>query len=610
MSLPFVPPILNPPLTRKGEGSDGTNVVKIPPTVLNFCRGVPLDSSYRNIMHFPTRADQLKYFATVRKKHGSATDPNAQPYLYFDLTQMRLYGKVQIAQSLQNLQDVNYLYFLNPYFTRTAVNWDDIKSSPYISEPWSDPQVEDQQWYFAFIDKVEFVNAKCADIYFTIDVFNSFLNCWKIMPSYVSRETPETDNYFEHKIEENLDCGEYMISKSLFVSASKITSPGGTDGGWSSLFLEAKTDNDEIQGFTVGGKYFAPYFFYHARNPLAVAELKDYFTKYGYKVFAAYYLPTNLVNNMSSQNSSTLYTTTYNFAAEDKGFGNYIPKNKKLYNFPFNVIEISNNSESSLTLKPEFFKGLIDGGLVAQYSVRGYMGSRPEIVVAPNNYLGNPNNESQQMNISYDNFPQIPWSTNAYEQWYAFNGNRHNLNMKKAEVMDYVGAAEKGLNLIRGISTSGSNKEVVEGVASSGGGIAGSIVDAYFRGEAVEAMKKDYLNMPQTVSGYLPSSDFNLFFNRIGFSFYRKNITEDYARKIDSYFTRYGYRVDRVKTVDVTTLPRGYKYIRTQDANIVLKFDRGCTNVALLEIKSAFDRGLTIWKDPTKVGDYGEWLPK
>ena len=76
-------------------------------------------------------------------------------------------------------------------------------------------------------------------------------------------------------------------------------------------------------------------------------------------------------------------------------------------------------------------------------------------------------------------------------------------------------------------------------------------------------------------------------------------ITEQNARIIDDFFTKYGYACHRVKKPNMNSRPR-WNYVKT----------KGCIAIGsapsdeIKKICSIYDKGITFWKNASDVGDY------
>ena len=88
--------------------------------------------------------------------------------------------------------------------------------------------------------------------------------------------------------------------------------------------------------------------------------------------------------------------------------------------------------------------------------------------------------------------------------------------------------------------------------------------------------------------------------NRLkGFWLFHRTITNEFARKIDGYFTRFGY-AQHVITVPNIHARNRFTYIKTVDCVVHgdLPADAGDM------IQNIFDSGITFWADHDNVGNY------
>lgn len=565
-----------------------------------FCQDIPLDSSYKNIIYFASRSEQLNWFKSKAKVHEGGS-LNGQPYVYDKSSQVRLSGSLRVSNHIGNLQNVNYLFFHNPNFDSS--------------------QTERQVWYFCFIDKVEYINPNTTEVFYTIDVFNTWLGSYKLMPSFVERETSDTDYLFENTQPEGHECGAYQCTKNEFLDLNGPSMQGGAisninpETGWYSYFMVSEA---EATGTSVASKYWFP-FRTDTFEPNNAAALKQFFQTEGFKIIAGIIAPKWLVNQKGSRCE---VRKLYNFNTFTLDF-NYKPVNKKLFCYPYTFLEISNNLGDTQILRWEDFDTYDQPGVrECTFDLCSSFGMLPEITLMPHNYLGNGNVTTGSFNLQYNQFPQIPWSSDAYNQWFNSNISQFRLqnNTAKANTLisgisGMIGGAMQGIGgafQVASGDTSGA-KDVLGGI-SSGLSSAASAVSNYISLDyADDAIREDLTRTPDAVTNFSGASMYNYMHNRCGFPFKIKTIKREYARKIDAIFTRFGYRVGYLKEVDLTTIPRGYKYIQTRGANVIVERQdgqrAGFPTPALITIKNAFDAGLTIWKNPDNVGNYGQWLP-
>ena len=79
------------------------------------------------------------------------------------------------------------------------------------------------------------------------------------------------------------------------------------------------------------------------------------------------------------------------------------------------------------------------------------------------------------------------------------------------------------------------------------------------------------------------------------------SVKSEYAKIIDDYFTMYGYKVNSLKIPNITG--RTYwNYVKTIGCNFEGNIPQGDLN----EIKNMFNRGITLWHNPTYYLDYSQ----
>lgn len=73
----------------------------------------------------------------------------------------------------------------------------------------------ENKWYYAFVLDVEYINDHCVEIYYKIDVIQTWFFNYTEQSCFIEREIPRYDNYGENKVTENLDTGLYYEETHL-----------------------------------------------------------------------------------------------------------------------------------------------------------------------------------------------------------------------------------------------------------------------------------------------------------------------------------------------------------------------------------------------------------
>lgn len=79
------------------------------------------------------------------------------------------------------------------------------------------------------------------------------------------------------------------------------------------------------------------------------------------------------------------------------------------------------------------------------------------------------------------------------------------------------------------------------------------------------------------------------------------SIRAEYARMIDDYFTMFGYKTNRLKVPNITGRAN-WNYVKTKGCNVIGNVPQD----DLQEIKTMFNRGVTIWHNTSTFMDYSQ----
>ena len=149
-----------------------------PNTEVRIYSGVPLDRDYNHTVKQTSLSTQLTVFA---------------PYLKYTLTNLSYQrsGKntIRVSKLADTLYDCNYMAFQNTAFGN--------------------------KWFYAFIDRVEYINNNTSEITYTIDVMQTWYFDYDLGECYVEREHSETDAAGDNLVPENLDTGELLINQKI-----------------------------------------------------------------------------------------------------------------------------------------------------------------------------------------------------------------------------------------------------------------------------------------------------------------------------------------------------------------------------------------------------------
>ena len=496
--------------------------------------------------------------------------------------------KVQVRK--EDLEGCNYMRFIN--------NMDIV--SP------KEPKI-----FYAFVDELRWVNNETTEIYYTIDIMQTYYFDYTLLESFVEREHSASDEFCEFHIEENISCGDYIRDKTvleldynptyLLYLCNKIPE------GYSDNYAEV------IEGQAIGIPYY---------QSMAVGSiLQRYLDEFdgGNWIDVIYQIPhiiysehtpTRGYYEIINSNGSTIVGSdptvrrTYNVLPTNLLFGNYAPKNKKMYNYPYCYVLLTNFSGDNVILKPELF----DSPYNAEFILMGCVTPSPSIQCIPNKYRGfdaTVNNvQDVDESITLTNFPQVPFVGSTFKDFI----NRNGLAMGISAAVTVgsaaaggalgISAAEGMLSVATGAQGIARGQVLVENArnrAFTNTGIAASNSISGIIGNLNNALMapNQSKNLCTQANGIRCSHDLY----KIGAYMYR--ITEDNAKIIDEYFTKYGYTCKETKFPNTSVRTR-FNYTKTVSCNL-----RGNAPSNILEaVKAVFDNGVTFWKDYVNFCDY------
>lgn len=139
---------------------------------LYICKGIPTDKTYNHVLRFRSDSSRFAYFTSKSVLHLT------------NYTYQRLEHYLSVGVNAETIEPCNYIVFQNADFS--------------------------DKWYYAFIDKVEYVANETSRIYFTVDVMQTWFN-QVVMPScFIERSHTNTDNVGDNLVPEDLETGPYV----------------------------------------------------------------------------------------------------------------------------------------------------------------------------------------------------------------------------------------------------------------------------------------------------------------------------------------------------------------------------------------------------------------
>ena len=509
-----------------------------PGTQISLCRGVPLNVRQEHTILFKTDTEQRAYF--FARRHTVLND-----YAY-----TRYKWTLRVAAYAETARLWNYAFFKNPQ----------------------------GKWYFYCITSVQYIHENVTELTLELDVLQTYMFDWSIKPCYVEREHSATDGLGENTIDEGLDTGELVTGAMARLELDNNLS----------VMMAATIDVnkwylDNVEDGIIGAKYDGGF----SQMQITATKVSDYgmlcdmlyklnTTGKSDAIFAMWLYPTDLLSTSTGDYADGLFARYVEGSAmksiditnRPNYFGEYKPKNMKLYQYPYSFMYATNNSGTAAVYRYEYFKGR------PSFTALGNVSPDASITLVPLNYKGVDTNYDEGLLLS--NLPQVMTNTDVYKMWLAQNQNTLNFQNAMGGVKIAAGVIATTAGIATGNPTGAAGGFAL--LTSGASDIAGQL--------AAKADKE--VQPPQAkLSG---SGNHNLALGLLQFDIYHKHVDACHAKVIDDYFTMYGYATRRVKIPNLNTRPY-WNYVKTIGANIDGDFPQD----DLAAIAAIFDRGVTFW---------------
>lgn len=575
-----------------------------------FFKGVPLTKSYEIIARCKSASerDNISTGIFSNLSRVSMTVGTSNPISY----QSPMSASVRVAWSVTNTNDpmtYNYMRFRNPY-----------------SYNENSHQFDERDWIYCFIDEVKYINNNVWEFFYTIDVFMTyqFDIDWGNSSQYIERMHVADDRLGKHLIDEGLDCGEYVMNASLGVdsqygpffrntgsalypvwnksdmavvtietsygsegSASRAISSGCTTNCYSALRMRVYDCEDELGALKAH-----------------IESLAD--DGHSNALIGMYMFPAVLIPTPSSGTREIPKSNYYtNVPTTQKGFARtytrptnidgYSPKNNKLLTMPYSRMLVISSDGGRMTYGYEYFSS--NG---PELWCCGTVSSRPSISLYPCGYKmrnipspnADDNNQVERINfnegITVDDVCVCGWQSDVYKNWLAQNQFKREATTLSAGVGLLAGV---GLG-VAGLATGGV------GAIAGAGVIASTLTSTFSTAENLMAERKKAEIAPGEAMGK-PVAPMSLAVGHFGFTVYVQEIKAQNAKKIDDYFTRFGYKINEIMLLpcrysgDNFVNRPYYTYIKTVGCN--LDVTTGIPQPYLDLLNKIFDKGTTVW---------------
>lgn len=538
---------------------------------LNILNNVPLTSTLNHQLFFSNSLDRDNYF------NGKISRT------WNDFKYIREENKVQIPGIETEYYNVNYMRFRN--------------------------KETDGIWVYAFVLSTEYVNTQSTKLIFKVDAWQTYFNFLTVKDCDIERMhvSDKNNNWRNYVLNEGIEIGDYTILENNNFLLDSVYLDGTLIMSTIDLITSGGDINNPIINTARGGIYMgsaSACALYYTNDISSVMEgLLDYpWVASG--IIGIYPISSDMIQGgyvMSQSkmgfNIGSITKGTYPLSKSIQLTLDLPPvQNKKLYTYPYTYISISAPDGNNIILKPELLSSDIVQGHVI-YSLI----PTPTIHLYIYNYMGVKEVDRYTTSLTFNQFPSFPCINDQYTLAKEQTRSMDNLISKQAQAeikAQWYGAV--------GSAIGGGFEAGAGGFLS--GAIEGSIktYNSYNqeqrRAEKARLSTNQITTAPQlcgTSNAGACAPVFGLD-RMINFRMNVYSVVPTMRNNIDKYFSVYGYKINQIKTPNLTAEGLRYKYIKCNHVNIFGDIPQ----YFLEEIREMFLDGVTLWYDVNNVGVY------
>lgn len=507
-----------------------------PNTNIKLLKNVPLDTSYTHTILFNSPTDQYNYFNSLKK------------YELTNYSYQRVKNGIsRVGINAENLYDCNYMMFQNNSFGN--------------------------KWFYAFIKNVEYINNEVSEITFELDVMQTWYFNHTIDECFVEREHTETDEIGEHIEPESVDCGEYVFRD--YKNLTELLKP-------MAICVMINDSSSSSEGTLYDGVYGGcTIFAYNDSDWKSVTAKVNEYNQKPDAIVGMYMCPVIAVSQTGISDGgiqveyssiAESFDLTADAISSDNTLNGYLPKNKKLYTYPYCYYLVSNASGTTHAYRYEFFRGK-----QPHFKVDVSMTMPVQACLRPWGYKSSLDHRCVTEALTITGFPMCSWNTDAYRAWLAQNAI--------PAVGEYVSKAGIGAVALTGLGVASGGALAVGGALAS----ATAILSQGYQASISADIGKGSLN----------NGSINVASHTNSFWGGGVCVTHQYAKMIDDYFTRFGYAVKRVKKPNISSRPH-WNYVKT----VACTLKGSVPADDMKKLCSIYDNGITFWKNGSEIGNY------
>ena len=523
---------------------------------------IPFNNNYAHSVYFSSESNQRAYILDESRIVAKLDDQN---YVKSEV------GKIKVKINPDVAEDVCYIAWKN-----------------------ADVGEAEAKYVYAFVTNIDMVSGNVCLVSYEVDVLQTYVIQDRVTfgECLIERRHTTSDGVGDHLEPEPISFGDKVydheeifsaidsdysefrpVMWTTFDTADIAKAPnvpakgmGRRVGSFQGLYCTVFSSYDSFRAFMdLIGDWNEETYNFIMNNIVSVIAIPKIFAPMSGEANAWSPL---FPGNTSDPDVNGSYRKDHTFTKRVSGSLNgYTPKNNKLYTFPYNNFYLTNNDGGNQVFRYEYFSGAM--------KFRAYAAVQPnfEIIVYPESYAGE--TASCDRGVSLAGYPQVPWMSSAYKQW--------------------LGTADLSYKM-QGISTIAAG--IISGMQGNALGVGMSVMNlgrlqgsySVEKNNAMQASNPTHMgaSSAKTIAGLKQVFG------------YQQCVNSNDARRIDDYFTEFGYAEGKIATPNLTNGRKNQHYIKT--AGCVIK-SGSCPAEYCRKIESIFNSGITWWNS-AHVGDY------
>lgn len=557
-----------------------------PNAIITLCK-TPLEADQNNQLTFGNASAQESYFNGLTGNK-----------VFTEHTYVRQENAINLEIPYDQCIEYNYLFYKNSKFSN--------------------------KYFYCFITDYQYVNENTTKVFIKTDVYQTWAFQIQYKKCFVEREHVINDSRGLHTLPEALETGDMVINgdvtdfgeyeygdmlaivgvteipDTISVNPNRLPSSNfhGMPGG---IYLIARSlsngVNDILKAYALAAKSDAIQYVF-----LAPKQLFGYGNVYYDTVtwsitvdgtthtFSNILYPNNQIAQGRNGSAQPMGDFNFNTLTSLGGVNAYTPKNNKMLCYPFNSFNISNNAGQTVNYKWEDFSS--DS---LKFSMYGAVCPGLSIKLEPRNYKNiiNDSENGCDYGLTGAKYPICSFTSDIFTNWQTQNGL--NLSSVGEALGIELPSVQLGAGSMAGINALmdvGLNAYEELSPASGAINLAGNIY------ESVQQRYRASL-VPDQARGNINAGDVNYSLKHSGFTFIPISCKREYAIICDQYFSMYGYKVATVKVPELNSRPN-WNYVKTIGCN----FQGNIPQPDLQEIRNIFDKGITLWHNPSTFENY------